>query len=102
MKFYIRKSTRAGKKFDILEQVGNDRKHVVSFGHSEYKDFTQHGDETRRRAYLARHKKNEKWGIEGVRTAGFWSRYVLWNLPTIEASLKDVRRRFGIDISITS
>jgi hypothetical protein len=41
---------------------------------------------------------NENWTKSGLRTAGFLSRWILWNKPTILASIKDVEDRFNIKI----
>jgi hypothetical protein len=34
------------------------------------------------------------WGKSGIDTAGFWSRWLLWNKPTIKESYDDIKRRF--------
>ena len=44
--------------------------------------------------YIARHKKNEDHGLSGVKTAGFWSKILLWNKPTLEASVDDINKKF--------
>ena len=46
--------------------------------------------------YIARHKgMNEDWSSEGYETAGFYSRWTLWNLPSLRASVADTNKRFG-------
>ena len=67
---------------------------TVHFGATGYQDFTQHGDVDRKAAYLLRHESRENWTLKGVESAGFWSRYMLWNKPSLRASAADVRRRF--------
>ena len=47
-------------------------------------DFTHHKDEQRKQRYIHRHKNNEHWLKSGIDTAGFWSRWLLWNKPTIK------------------
>jgi hypothetical protein len=42
--------------------------------------------------------KGENWN--DPYTAGFWSRWVLWNKPTITESIKDIQKRFS-NIKIT-
>jgi hypothetical protein len=64
----------------------------TDFGHIAYEDFTDHKDEARRTRYLNRHRKNENWN--DPYSAGALSRWILWNEPTIEKSLKDFKRRF--------
>jgi hypothetical protein len=89
MKAEVLKSTRAQKKYMVrVDDV------TVHFGAKGYDDFTTHKDERRKKMYLSRHAKREDWTLEGVRTAGFWSRWLLWNKSTLQESIKDVNRRF--------
>ncbi len=39
-------------------------------------------------------------GVTGIKTAGFWSRWVLWNLPTLQASISDVNKRVNINVKL--
>jgi hypothetical protein len=62
-------------------------------------DFTIHKDEERKQRYIKRHEKNEEWGKSGIDTAGWWSRWLLWNKPSIKESyqdLQDIKKRFNI------
>ena len=71
--------------------------HIHNFGDSRYDDYTTHGDEKRKSSYLARHWK-EDWTKKGIHTAGFWSRFLLWNKSTIKASIKDIEKKFKVTI----
>ena len=71
---------------------------IVSFGAYGYDDFTLSGDEEKKRLYLLRHKAREDWTKRGIKTAGFWSRWLLWNKPSIEASIEDIEDRFNVKI----
>lgn len=84
------KSDRADKKYYIITDKGNR----VYFGASGFDDFTTHKDVIRKKNYIARHRKNENWGKTGINTAGFWSRWLLWNKPTINESYEDIKKRF--------
>ena len=75
--------------------ITNQNKKVY-FGAAGYSDFPTHKDEARKQRYINRHKNNENWGKSGIDTAGFWSRWLLWNLPTIKASYEDIKRKFNI------
>jgi len=68
------------------------REKRVRFGAVGYEDFTMTGDEERKRLYLQRHAKNEKWN--DISTAGAWSKNLLWNKKSISASLADIKRKF--------
>ena len=68
---------------------------TVHFGATGYKYFTQHGDEERKAAYLLRHESREDWTLRGVESAGYWSRWMLWNKHSLKASAADIKRRFA-------
>ena len=58
-------------------------------------DFTINKNEERRQLYINRHKKREEkfWDFKdpsNLLTASFWSRYLLWQYPTIEESIKHI------------
>jgi len=90
---YLRKSTKPGKKYMVLV----DRK-TIHFGASGMSDYTKHKDKERMQRYTARHRRNENWGKSGIKTAGFWSKWLLWNKPSLLASKRDISRRFGVTI----
>jgi len=93
--YVLSPSSRSDKKWSVLTPSGK----VIHFGADGYSDFTLHKDESRKNNYLSRHGGgNEDWKKTGINTAGFWSRWLLWNLPTIEASIRDIEMRFGIEI----
>jgi hypothetical protein len=71
---------------------------TVSFGRRGYEDYTLHKDDERKRLYLLRHSPRENWGKSGIRTAGFWSRWLLWNKDTINKSIQDIEDRFNVRI----
>lgn len=77
-----------GKKWRAIFENGTHR----DFGAIEYDSFPDHKDPVRKELYLNRHRKNENWN--DPYSAGALSRWILWNLPTIEASFKDYKRRF--------
>jgi len=72
----------------------NNRTYQVKFGADGYSDYTMHKDEERKQRYLARHKANENWNKPD--TPGALSRWVLWNLPTLKASIQDFKTRFNL------
>ena len=79
---------------------------VIYFGQSGYRDFTlmsanpeiKEGEPNHiKEIYLKRHK-GEDWS--DLSKAGSWARYILWNLPTMEESARDMEDRFNIKITI--
>ena len=92
-KIYYPYPCKDGKhKYYIITKSGK----TIKFGATGYSDFTHHKNEQRKNLYINRHKNNENWTKSGIDTAGFWSRWLLWNLPTIKASYEDIRRKFNI------
>lgn len=90
---YLAKSDRDGKKY----MVDVDGK-VVHFGAEGYEDYTTHKDPERKKRYITRHKNKENWNKSGIKTAGFWSRWLLWGEPTISASIKAIENKFNVRI----
>ena len=84
------KSDKPEKKYYIITK---DNKRVY-FGQAGASDFTLHKNEARKQLYLNRHKNNENWTKSGIDTAGFWSRWLLWNKPSIKESYEDIKKRF--------
>lgn len=95
MNFYLAPSDIESKKFMVYTPKG-----WIDFGAKGYSDYTIHKDDDRKKRYIKRHQKRENWNKSGINTAGFWSRWLLWNKPTLEESIKDVEDRFGIRINI--
>lgn len=96
MAYILEKSPRSDKKWRITTPSGKK----VEFGSKPYEDFTIHKDESRKNNYISRHEPRENWTVSGIDTAGFWSRWLLWNLPDFMDSVKDIESRFGIKIDI--
>jgi len=90
---YLKKSDKPDKKWMVT--IGNK---TIHFGSAGMSDYTIHKDPERKERYIARHIKREKWDKSGMKTSGFYSRWLLWNLPSLSASIKDTEKRFGIKI----
>ena len=86
----IKPSTRAEKKLMATFDDGT----TTHFGQRGAGDFTKTGDEEKKAAYIARHKVNENWN--DPKSAGALSRFVLWNKPTLSASIQDYKKRFNL------
>jgi len=90
MEVVITKSKKPDKKYDARI----DGSKTVGFGQEGASDFTKHKHTDRKEAYIARHKAREDWNKPGAKTAGFYSKHVLWNKPIIKASIDDINKRF--------
>jgi hypothetical protein len=91
MKAELSKSNAKNKKYKVVIKDG-DTKKTINFGQAKADDFTTHKDPKRKANYIARHASREDWSDPF--TAGFFARWILWNKPTIEASVRDLRKRF--------
>ena len=97
MNIEIKRSKKAGKKFDAII----DGKKTVSFGATGYSDYTQHKDPERKQRYINRHKKAENWN--DPKSAGFYAKHILWNQPSLRASIADTNKRFkNLSIKLVS
>jgi hypothetical protein len=90
IKYYPYKSDKPDKKYYIITNSGRK----VYFGAAGMSDFTIHKDEARKQRYINRHKNNENWTKSGIDTAGFWSRWYLWNKPTKQQSYNDIKAQY--------
>jgi hypothetical protein len=90
----IRKSHKKEKKWDaVFEKDGKQK--VVPFGQRGYSDFTKHKDTRRKARYLSRHSgMGEHWRRPD--TPGALSKWILWNKPTLKASVADFKKRFDL------
>jgi len=89
----IKPSYRATKKLMATFDLGDATK-VIHFGAKESQTFLNHKDELKKSNYLKRHAVREDWS--NPLTAGSLSRYILWNLPTINESIADFKKRFHL------
>ena len=91
----IKPSTSSGKKMmAIFYDTSKKKVKTTHFGAIGYEDYTTHGDLTRKMNYLGRHKSTENWN--DYMTAGALSRWILWNKPTIKASIDDYIGKFNL------
>ena len=88
-------STRKGKKMmAIFFDTAKKKIKTTHFGQDTASDYTIHGDLQRKMNYLARHKEREDWN--DYMSSGSLSRWILWDKPTIKASIDDYMRKFNL------
>jgi hypothetical protein len=92
----ITKATDNKHKYKVTLKDSEGKLHSVNFGAEGYSDYTKHKDPERMKRYVMRHKSREDWKISGILTAGFWSRWVLWNKPGFRESVEDTKARFNL------
>lgn len=92
-KYFLHRYKTGPKKFYVV--TPDDK--IISFGANGYEDFTIHKDPVRKEKYIMRHTVREDW--TNLNKAGTWSRFLLWNKPTLKGSIRDMESRFNIKIS---
>jgi hypothetical protein len=83
-------------KYTARFESEGGREKSVSFGAAGMNDYTKFSPlerDKRKERYLTRHRKRENW--DDPTSAGALSRWILWNKPTVSASLADYKRRFN-------
>ena len=99
MKAILKDSTRKNKKYMVVLTDDGISKKTIHFGQKGASDYTKHKDDKRKSNYIARHKSNEDWTESAIGSAGFWSRHLAWNKPTIDESINDIEKHFDIIIN---
>ncbi len=100
------KRSKYSKKLYTAIITANGKTHRVNFGDPTAEQYSRsfhencniHKNKERKENYINRHKSRENWSKSGVLTAGFWSRWLLWNKPTLKESANDIKKRFGIKV----
>ena len=92
-KVVIKKSTNPKKKYMAIFYENNKKIKTTHFGCAGMSDYTKHKDPARKQRYMNRHKATENW--QKPMSAGSLSRYILWNKPTLKASISDYKKRFN-------
>lgn len=97
--YTLRPSSWYQKKWSITDP---DKK-TINFGQRGAMDFTMENmpletREIQKKKYMVRHKKNENWTDIDNATGAFWSKNLLWNQPSLQESIKDVEKKYGIKI----
>jgi len=92
MKFYYPyPSDRPEKKYYIITNQGKK----VYFGLARASDYTIHKDPERKQRYIQRHKREEHlWNKSGINSPSFWSRFLLWEKPTIREAYSYIKTNY--------
>lgn len=92
--FFTLEDGTSNKRYKAIFYDRNKKKvKTIQFGDKSYENYTIHKNEKRKELYRKRHHKDN---IDDPLSAGSLSWYLLWNKPTLEASIKDYERRFGM------
>ena len=120
MYIILTKSPITKKKFRVTFPDGT----TTDFGLEPYSDYTRHRNPLRMRSYVSRHggiipksvmklkdpkevnrkmasvslSDKERWTKKGIKTPGFWSRWLLWSSPSLSGAIKIIENKFKVDI----
>ena len=94
-KVIIKKDNKTNKKMvaEFFNKTGKKIK-TTRFGADGMSDFTKHKDPERKQRYLDRHRKRENWN--DPMSAGALSKEILWNKPTLKASISSFKKKFNL------
>ena len=94
--YILSASSRKDKKYMV--KYFNDitgRLNTIHFGELGADDFTLFNNKEQKQRYIDRHSKDR---VDDLRYAGAWAMNLLWNKPTISASINDMEKLFGVSI----
>lgn len=86
MEVVISKSNKSDKR--LQARYANK---TVHFGAQGGSTFIDHGDPKLKGNWEARHRVRENW--QDYSSAGALSKHLLWNKPTLQASIRDLNAR---------
>jgi len=98
----IKKSGAKNKKLTAIFYENGKKIKTTNFGSASNKDFTIYSKESKYKAnlekskYLARHRVREDWN--DFKSAGALSRWILWDKPTRDASIKSYAKKFNLTL----
>ena len=94
--YYLYKAINGKNKYSIQfinHSTGKlNTRHFGQFGAS---DYTINKNDNTKRLYKLRHASDN---INDLSFSGCWAWWLLWNMKTIEESIKDMQERFNINI----
>ena len=91
----IKPSKTENKKYTaIFYNKDKTKIKTTHFGAKGYSDYTKHKDPDRKKRYIERHKARENWN--NPMSAGALSRYILWQYPSLDKSIKYYKNKFAL------
>ena len=91
----VTKSKRPGKKNQAKFEHGGP---TVHFGAAGMSDYTKKQGSRTKEGLHSKTQKNENW--KDKESAGFWSRFLLWEKPSLREAAKSLRSK-RLDVSIS-
>tara|TARA_R110000868_G_scaffold251118_2_gene507855 strand:- start:169 stop:465 length:297 start_codon:yes stop_codon:yes gene_type:complete len=96
MNYYLEKADNNKNKYSVqFLNKTTKRINTINFGNINYDDYLTTNDDEKKRLYRLRHQNDN---INDLNYPGAWSWHLLWSRKSIEDSIKDMEKRFKIDI----
>ena len=98
IKIYDNPNAESDGKRAVAELTKEDgKKKFVKFGlHQSGGTFFDGATEEKKTNYNNRHRKHEVWNKNGTGSAGFYSRWVLWEYRSVKAIKEKIKDITGI------
>ncbi len=94
--YYLSKSSNLNKKFMVkFINEKTNKVNTIHFGQAGADDYTLTNDDKQKLLYQKRHQNDN---INDLNYAGCWSMHLLWNKKSLESSIRDMEKRFKINI----
>jgi len=97
MRVEITESDRKDKKMKAIFYDGDKKIKTTHFGAKNPKigTYIEHKDKSIKFAWIARHEV--RGDFKDFMTPSSLSYHILWNKPTLQASIKDYKNKFNLD-----
>ena len=94
----IEKSDRKDKRYKATMKNFNMKTHSHHFG-STGKTFIDHGDDKKKKAWIARHKGDKNYN--NIHSGIYYSRHLLWGAHTsLDKNIKDLEKLLKVNIKL--
>ena len=94
MKVDIKRSTRNDKRYQAIFTDSNNNTTTIHFGYDRGSTFIDHNNEDKKKAWIARHKI--RGDFNNYKSASSLAKHILWNKPTLTASINDYKKKFNL------
>ena len=96
----LSKALNKGKRLRVtMSDFDNIKDHHHEFGAKGGKTFVDHGDEKKKKSWVARHSVNKNW--DNIHSPIFYSRHILWGKhKDINKNIKDLAKLLKATIKV--
>ena len=94
MRVVFSKSDVKDKKMKAVFYDDKTKIKTTHFGYDKGKSFIDHKDDSKKEAWIARHKV--RGSFQEPMSASALAKHILWNKPSIQNSIKDYKNKFKL------